>query len=116
MPKAPITNDFAFGNGVDDDDFDDDWGEIDTGLSSSSDTFIRPDAGPNYTTYVKADTPNQERRRMIVKATLFSIIFVPAIVFAFPPSEGYVLLGIMAFTLATNFAITLMSANLPSCT
>ena len=114
MPKAPITNDFAFGSGGESlkhHNEDPEWAEIDMDMSNA-DTFIRPDAGPNYTTYVKADTPNQERRRMIVRATLFSIIFVPSIVFAFPPAESYVLLGIMAFTFATNFAITLMSANL----
>ena len=111
IPTAAITNDFAFGDGSEDfweEDFDIDV----SNETEEGDTQIRTSRGVNYTTYVKADTPNQERRQLIVKATLFAIIFVPSIVYAFPPSESYVLLGIMAFTFATNFAITLMSANL----
>ena len=114
MPKAPITNDFAFGSGTEDEYelFENQDSDFDSDLSSGTPTLIRPNVSSNYTTYVKADTPNQERRRLIVRATLFAVIVVPSVVFAFPGVESYVLLGIMAFTFATNFAITLMSANL----
>jgi len=127
MPKAPITNDFAFGENAEkqihyvdelgeevpvssgwEEDFDED---IDKDMSKTE-TYIRANAGNSYTTYVSADTPTEERRRMIIKVTLFAVIVVPTFVLLTPGSEQYVLLGIMAFTFATNFAITLMSANL----
>ena len=82
IPTAAITNDFAFGDGSEDfweEDFDIDV----SNETEEGDTQIRTSRGVNYTTYVKADTPNQERRQLIVKATLFAIIFVPSIVYAF---------------------------------
>jgi len=114
MPKAAITNDFAFGleeegaNSLvesEEEDFDSD-------VSKESSTYLRPSVGSVHTTYVSADTPTEERRRMIIKVTLFAVIIVPSIVLLYPGMESYVLLSIMAFTFATNFAITLMSANL----
>jgi len=120
MPKAPMTNDFAFGEeeaevyyvGPEDAM----QGERDDGIIdidvSKTETYLRPTTGTNYTTYVSADTPNEERRRMIIRVTLFAVIFVPSVVLFYPDSEKFVLLGVMAFTFATNFAITLMSANL----
>lgn len=113
MPKAAITNDFVFGSEeeashiVEDED-----GVFDNGVSKESSTYLRPSVGSVHTTYVSADTPTEERRRMIIRVTLFAVICVPGIVLAYPGVESYVLLSIMAFTFATNFAITLMSANL----
>lgn len=118
--KAPRTNDFAFGEEEADVYYvgpeDAMQGEGDDGIIdidvSKTETYLRPTTGTNYTTYVSADTPNEERRRMIIRVTLFAVIFVPSVVLFYPNSEKYVLLGVMAFTFATNFAITLMSANL----
>jgi len=118
--KAPMTNDFAFGEGGADVHYvspedampeERDDGIIDIDVSKTE-TYLRPTTGTNYTTYVSADTPNEERRRMIIRVTLFAVIFVPSVVLFYPNTEKYVLLGVMAFTFATNFAITLMSANL----
>lgn len=124
MPKAALTSDFAFGTEEGDVYYIDEDGEqvkpfhdgefseeIDTDMSKSE-ISLRPTTRKSYTTYVSADTPNEERRRMIIKVTLFAVIFFPTLVIAYPVTESYLLLGIMAFTFATNFAITIMSSNL----
>ena len=127
MPKASKTNDFVFSdddwffvdeNGeeiggpvmeqLDSGEFDE---EIDTDMSKSE-VSLRPTSRKAHTTYVAADTPNEERRRMIIRVTLFAVIFLPIAVFLYPSSESFFLLSIMAFTFATNFAITIMTSNL----
>ena len=130
MPKAAMTDDFAWGpenddekvvNYVDEDgneisdptqwpeqQFDED---IDNDMSKSQ-ISLRPTSRKTHTTYVSADTPNEERRRMIVRVTLLAVVVIPSTVYLLPQSESFLLLAVMAFTFATNFAITIMSSNL----
>jgi len=127
MPKAAMTDDFAFGSNAEGEIHyvDQDGAEVSTSLEwpedfdedidkdmSKSEISLRPTTRKSHTTYISADTPNEERRRIIVRATLFAVIVFPSMVLLYPNSESYLLLAIMAFTFATNFAITIMSSNL----